>query len=143
MMGIKEKSAGFRAEFKKFVMRGNVIDLAVGVIIGGAFATITNSLVNDVLMPFIGLFIGGIDFSTWSFTIPAIFAGAEPALINIGLFIQAVVNFLIMAFVIFLIVKAINRLHRKEEAAPPPPPEPSKEELLLAEIRDLLKEQNK
>ena len=90
-------------------------------------------------MPFIGLFIGGIDFSTWSFTIPAIFAGAEPAVINIGLFIQAVVNFLIMAFVIFLIVKAINRLHRKEEAAPPPPPEPSKEELLLAEIRDLLK----
>ena len=109
MMGIKEKSAGFRAEFKKFVMRGNVIDLAVGVIIGGAFATITNSLVNDVLMPFIGLFIGGIDFSTWSFTIPAIFAGAEPAVINIGLFIQAVVNFLIMAFVIFLIVKAIKR----------------------------------
>ena len=143
MMGIKEKSAGFRAEFKKFVMRGNVIALAVGVIIGGAFATITNSLVNDVLMPFIGLFIGGIDFSTWSFTIPAIFTGAEPAVINIGLFIQAVVNFLIMAFVIFLIVKAINRLHRKEEAAPPPPPEPSKEELLLAEIRDLLKEQNK
>ena len=143
MKGIKEKSAGFRAEFKKFVMRGNVIDLAVGVIIGGACATITNSLVNDVLMPFIGLFIGGIDFSTWSFTIPAIFAGAEPAVINIGLFIQAVVNFLIMAFVIFLIVKAINRLHRKEEAAPPPPPEPSKEELLLAEIRDLLKEQNK
>ena len=143
MMGIKEKSAGFRAELNKFVMRGNVIDLAVGVIIGGAFATITNSLVNDVLMPFIGLFIGGIDFSTWSFTIPAIFTGAEPAVINIGLFIQAVVNFLIMAFVIFLIVKAINRLHRKEEAAPPPPPEPSKEELLLAEIRDLLKEQNK
>ena len=143
MMGIKEKSAGFRAEFKKFVMRGNVIDLAVGVIIGGAFATITNSLVNDVLMPFIGLFIGGIDFSTWSFTIPAIFTGAEPAVINIGLFIQAVVNFLIMAFVIFLIVKALNRLHRKEEAAPLPPPEPSKEELLLAEIRDLLKEQNK
>ena len=133
----------FFAEFKKFIQRGNVIDLAVGVIIGGAFATITNSLVNDVLMPFIGLFIGGIDFSTWSFTIPAIFTGAEPAVINIGLFIQAVVNFLIMAFVIFLIVKAINRLHRKEEAAPPPPPEPSKEELLLAEIRDLLKEQNK
>ena len=133
----------FFEEFKAFALKGNVLDMAVGVIIGGAFATITNSLVNDVLMPFIGLFIGGIDFSTWSFTIPAIFAGAEPAVINIGLFIQAVVNFLIMAFVIFLIVKAINRLHRKEEAAPPPPPEPSKEELLLAEIRDLLKEQNK
>lgn len=134
---------GLIGEFKDFISRGNAMDMAVGVIIGGAFATITNSLVNDVLMPFIGLFIGGIDFSTWSFTIPAIFAGAEPAVINIGLFIQAVVNFLIMAFVIFLIVKAINRLHRKEEAAPPPPPEPSKEELLLAEIRDLLKEQNK
>lgn len=140
MTSIKEKSSGFRAEFKKFIMRGNVIDLAVGVIIGGAFATITNSLVNDVLMPFVGLFIGGIDFSTWSFTIPALFAGTEPAVINIGLFIQAVVNFLIMALVIFIIIKAINRLHKKEEAAPPPPPAPSAEEQLLSEIRDLLKE---
>lgn len=141
-MGIKEKSSGFRAEFKKFISRGSVIDLAVGVIIGGAFATITNSLVNDVLMPFAGLFLGGIDFSTWSFTIPPLFAGAEAAVINIGLFIQAVVNFLILALVIFLIVKAINRLHRKEEAAPPPPPSPSREEQLLTEIRDLLKQQN-
>ena len=139
MASIKEKSSGLRAEFKKFIMRGNVIDLAVGVIIGGAFATITNSLVNDVLMPFVGLFIGGIDFSTWSFTIPALFGGAEPAVINIGLFIQAVVNFLILALVIFIIIKAINRLHKKEEAAPPPPA-PSAEEQLLSEIRDLLKE---
>lgn len=141
-MGIKEKSSGFGTEFKKFISRGSVIDLAVGVIIGGAFATITNSLVNDVLMPFAGLFLGGIDFSTWSFTIPPLFAGAEAAVINIGLFIQAVVNFLILALVIFLIVKAINRLHRKEEAAPPPPPSPSREEQLLTEIRDLLKQQN-
>lgn len=109
------------------------MDLAVGVIIGGAFKGIVDSLTNDILMPFVGIFIGESTFAALSFQI----GGATIAL---GSFIQAVVNFLIMAFVIFLMVKGINRFHRKKEEAPPPPPKPSAEEVLLTEIRDLLKE---
>ena len=132
-MSAKEKTRGFLAEFRKFIARGNVMDLAVGVIIGGAFKGIVDSLTNDILMPFVGIFIGESTFATLSFQI----GGATIAL---GSFIQAVVNFLIMAFVIFLMVKGINRFHRKKEEAPPPPPKPSAEEVLLTEIRDLLKE---
>lgn len=132
-MSAKEKTKGFIAEFRKFIARGNVMDLAVGVIIGGAFKGIVDSLTNDILMPFVGIFIGESTFAALSFQI----GGATIAL---GSFIQAVVNFLIMAFVIFLMVKGINRFHRKKEEVPPPPPKPSAEEVLLTEIRDLLKE---
>jgi large conductance mechanosensitive channel len=133
-------------EFRDFAMRGNVIDLAVGIIIGAAFTTIVNSLVNDLIMPPLGLLIGGIDFSNFFLTLKG---GSFPTLeaakaagavtMNYGLFINAVIRFVIVAFAIFLLVKQINRLAREEPKAPPPPPEPSREELLLAEIRDLLK----
>lgn len=125
----------FFSEFKTFAMRGNVVDLAVGVIVGGAFSSITTSLINDIIMPIIGIFVSENSFSDLSLTVGS-------AVITYGNFIQAVLNFLIMAFVVFCMVKAINRLHKKEEApaAEPAPPEPSAEEKLLAEIRDLLKE---
>lgn len=123
----------FMEEFKQFIARGNVMDMAVGVIIGGAFSAITTSLINDIIMPLLGIFTGSISFAELSFTV-------NGAVIAYGNFIQAVLNFLVMAFVVFCLVKAINRFHRKKEEAPPAPPEPSAEEKLLAEIRDLLKE---
>jgi large conductance mechanosensitive channel len=133
-------------EFREFAMRGNVIDLAVGIIIGAAFTTIVNSLVNDLIMPPIGLLIGGIDFSSFFVTLKG---GSFPTLeaakaagavtINYGLFINAVLRFVIVAFAIFILVKQINRLRLQEPAEPPPPPEPPRQEVLLAEIRDLLK----
>lgn len=129
----KEKGYGFVSEFKQFITRGNVMDLAVGVIIGGAFQSIVNSLVNDIFMPFIGIFIGKDSFSNLSLSIGS-------ATISIGNFIQAIINFLILALVIFCMVKVVNRFHRKKEEAPSPQPKPSSEELLLTEIRDLLKE---
>lgn len=126
----------FFEECKKFIARGNVMDLAVGVMIGGAFNAITTSLINDVIMPLLGIFTGSISFAALSLTV-------NGAIIAYGNFIQAVLNFLVMAFVVFCLVRTINRLHRKKEAAPaapPAPPEPSNEEKLLTEIRDLLKE---
>jgi len=143
-MGLKKKSKEFMQEFKKFAMRGNVLDLAVGVIIGGAFGKITSSLVNDVLMPFIGMFLGGVDFSSLRIRLPDFYGRGEENYMNIGLLIGAVIDFIIIAFVVFLMVKAVNRIKdrnkREEPEAPPAPPEPSAEEKLLAEIRDLLKE---
>ncbi len=125
----------FLQEFKEFAMRGNVMDLAVGVIIGGAFSAITTSLIDDIIMPVIGIFVNESSFADLSFY-------THGANITYGNFIQAVLNFIIMAFVVFCMVKGINRLSRKkEEAPPPPPPEPSAEEKLLTEIRDLLKAQ--
>jgi len=133
-------------EFRDFAMRGNVIDLAVGIIIGAAFTTIVNSLVNDIIMPPIGLLLGGVDFSNFFVTLkgqsqPTIEAAkaAGAVTINYGLFINAIIRFVIVAFAIFILVKQINRLQREEPAPPPAPPEPTREELLLAEIRDLLK----
>ncbi len=127
----------FFDEFKTFIARGNVVDMAVGVIIGGAFSAITTSLINDIVMPILGIFTGSISFANLSVTV-------GPAAIAYGNFIQAVVNFLVMALVVFCMVKAINSFHRKKEAAPPPPPpEPSNEEKLLAEIRDLLKDRTR
>lgn len=123
----------FMEEFKQFIARGNVMDMAVGVIIGGAFSAITTSLINDIIMPLLGIFTGSISFAELSFTV-------NGAVIAYGNFVQAVLNFLVMAFVVFCLVKAINRFHRKKETAPPAPPEPSAEEKLLTEIRDLLKE---
>ena len=122
-------------EFRDFVNRGNVIDLAVAVIIGGAFGAIITSLVNDIIMPIVGIIVGGVDFASLSVQV-------DEATILYGSFIQAIVNFLIIAFVLFLIVRSINKLQKEEEAAPAPPPEPSAEEKLLTEIRDLLKEQS-
>ena len=123
----------FMEEFKQFIARGNVMDMAVGVIIGGAFSTITTSLVNDIVMPILGIFTGSISFADLSVEVGS-------AVISYGNFIQAVLNFLIMAFVVFCLIKTINNFHRKKEEAPPAPPEPSNEEKLLTEIRDLLKE---
>lgn len=121
-------------EFRDFINRGNVVDLAVAVIIGGAFGAIITSLVNDVIMPLVGIILGGVDFSTLAIQV-------GEATVLYGSFIQAIVNFLIIAFVLFLIVRGFNKLQEQEEA-PPAPPEPSPEVQLLTEIRDLLKEQN-
>jgi len=125
-----EKGSAFFREFKKFIARGNVMDLAVGVVIGGAFTAIVNAVVKDIINPIVSLFSGGIDFST-------ITIGIFP----IGDLIMSIINFLIVALVVFLMVKAMNRFHKKEEAAPPVPPAPSREEVLLAEILDLMKAQ--
>jgi large conductance mechanosensitive channel len=130
--------AGLTQEFKAFVMRGNVLDLAVGVIIGAAFGKIVSSFVGDVLMPPIGLALGGVDFSQIAWELkPAI--GDKPAVVlGIGKFIQAIVDFLIIAGAVFLVVKAVNRMKREEP--PPAPPAPTATERLLAEIRDLLRQ---
>src|SRR6266478_2419544 len=141
-----DREASMWREFRDFAMRGNVIDLAVGIIIGAAFTTIVNSLVNDIIMPPLGLLIGGIDFSNFFVTLKG---GSFPTLeaakaaggvtVNYGLFINAVIRFVIVAFAIFILVKQINRLRWQEETKEPAaPPEPSREEVLLAEIRDLL-----
>jgi len=131
----------FIQDFKAFAMKGNVVDMAVGVIIGGAFGKIVSSIVADVIMPPIGWLIGGVDFSDLKYTLPAIVEGQEPATIAYGAFIQNVIDFLIIAFCVFLLVKGIAALSRKkeEEAPAAPAPEPSAEEKLLTEIRDLLK----
>ena len=129
---------GFLKEFKTFAMKGNVMDMAVGVIIGGAFGKIVSSLVDDVLMPVIGMLTGGIDFKDLAIPVGAV----GDANIKYGNFLQNVIDFLIIAFSIFIMIKAINRLiHKREEEtkAPPAPPAPSKEEQLLSEIRDILK----
>jgi large conductance mechanosensitive channel len=125
-------------EFKEFAVKGNVVDLAVGVIIGAAFGKIVTSLVTDIIMPPLGLLLGGIDFKDKLIELkPAV--GKTPAVnINYGLFINNIIDFLIVAFAIFLVIKGINALKRKEEATPSAPPAPSKEEVLLTEIRDLL-----
>jgi large conductance mechanosensitive channel len=134
-------------EFKEFAMKGNVLDMAIGVIIGGAFGKIVSSLVSDVLMPPLGLLMGKVDFSSLfidlSQTSPASLAAAKAAgapTLNYGVFLQSVFDFIIIAFVIFMLVKQVNRFKKEAPAAPPPPPPaPSNEEKLLTEIRDLLK----
>ena len=125
-------------EFKEFAVKGNVVDLAVGVIIGAAFGKIVTSLVNDVIMPPIGLLTGGLDFSKQKWVLKAAENGKPETAIAYGAFVNNVIDFLIVAFVIFLLIKGINALKRQEEAAPAPPAEPTKEEILLTEIRDLL-----
>jgi large conductance mechanosensitive channel len=127
------------SEFKSFAVKGNVMDMAVGIIIGGAFGKIVASFVKDVLMPPIGMLLGGVDFAGLAITLKQARGDAEAVLLSYGLFLQAVVDFLIIAFSIFLMIRWINSLKRKEEAAPPAPPKPSNEEILLGEIRDLLR----
>lgn len=126
-------------EFKEFAMRGNVVDLAVGIVIGAAFGKIVSSLVDGLLMPVIGLLVGGIHFGDLAVTLREGVDGGEPVLLRYGAFLQTVIDFVIIAFAIFAVVKVMNRLKRKEEAAPPSPPEPSAEVRLLTEIRDALK----
>ena len=132
-------------EFKQFAMRGNVVDMAVGIIIGGAFGKIVSSFVNDVIMPPIGMLMGNVDFGSLfinlSGTEYASLAAAEEAgaaVIRYGAFINTLLDFVIIAFAIFMVIRAMNKMKKAEEEAPPAPPEPSKEELLLSEIRDAL-----
>jgi large conductance mechanosensitive channel len=138
--------SGFLQEFKEFAMRGNVVDLAVGIVIGAAFGAIVNSLVNDVIMPPIGLAMGKVDFSDLFINLSAqdypSLAAARAAgapVIAYGSFINAVINFVIIAFAIFLVVKGMNQLRRKQEQAPEKTPAPPRQETLLEEIRDILK----
>lgn len=148
---MEEKKSGikkFLEEFKAFAMRGNVLDMAVGVVIGGAFGKITTSLVNDIIMPAVSMLTGGINFNDWKWVLKeaVVENGEEIAAavsINYGTLLSTILDFIILAFAVFCMVKGINKLHRKKEespAAPPAPPEPSAEEKLLTEIRDLLKD---
>ena len=125
-------------EFKAFVMRGNVVDMAVGVIIATAFGKIVTSLVNDIFMPIIGVLIGNMNFSDLQIKLGTSVEGVEQAAIRYGAFIQEVINFLIIAFCIFVFIKVVTSLQKKEEEKPAPAPEPTKEEVLLTEIRDAL-----
>ena len=126
-------------EFKKFAMRGNVMDMAIGIIIGAAFGKIVSSLVSDVIMPPIGLLLSGVNFADLAWKIQEGTDGAEPVLLKYGTFITTIIDFIIIAFVIFMVVKGINSMKKKEEEKPAAPPAPSKEEVLLAEIRDELR----
>ena len=127
------------SEFKDFAMKGNVVDMAVGVVIGGAFKSVVTSFTNDILMPPIGLLLGGVNFSSLLLTIKQATGDAAAVSINYGVFINTVLDFLIIAFAIFMIVKAMNSAKKQEEEAPAAPPAPSKEEVLLGEIRDSLR----
>ena len=129
----------FLDEFKTFAMKGNMIDMAVGIIIGGAFGKIISSLVADIIMPPIGVLLGGVNFTDLKLTIKAATDTAEAVTWNYGNFIQVAIDFLIIAIAIFMLVKAINSMKKKEEAAPAAPPAPTKDQELLVEIRDLLK----
>jgi large conductance mechanosensitive channel len=142
----EERAMGLLSEFKAFAIKGNMIDMAVGIIIGAAFGKIVSSLVADVIMPPLGVLIGGVDFSRLSVTLRETIAASEiePAseavVLRYGKFVQSVVDFIIIAFAIFVGVKAINRMRRREAEAPSMPPTPTPEQVLLAEIRDLLKD---
>ncbi len=127
-------------EFKEFAMRGNVVDMAVGIVIGAAFGKIVSSFVKDVIMPPIGLLLGGVDFSSLAITLKEAVGKSPAVVIKYGVFINTVLDFVIVAFAIFMVIRAMNSLKKKEEEAPEPEPEPSTEELLLSEIRDLLKQ---
>lgn len=127
-------------EFREFAVKGNVVDMAVGIIIGAAFGKIVSSLVADVVTPPLGYLIGGVDFTSLAVTLPALREGAEAVTINYGTFLQTVFDFVIVAFAIFLLIKLINRVRRAEEAKPAEPAPPPRQEVLLEEIRDLLKQ---
>ncbi|MFC1863150.1 large-conductance mechanosensitive channel protein MscL [Thermodesulfobacteriota bacterium] len=129
---------GMMQEFKTFAMRGNVVDMAVGIIIGGAFGKIISSFVADVIMPPIGILIGGVNFANLAIIIKEATGDVAAVTLNYGKFIQSIVDFVIIAFAIFMVIKGMNSLKKKEEAEPAPPPPPSKEENLLTEIRDVL-----
>lgn len=129
---------GMIQEFKEFAIKGNMVDMAVGIIMGGAFGTIVTSLVNDIIMPPIGLLIGGIDFSKLALTLKPAEGDVAAVAINYGKFINAGISFLIVAWALFMLIKGMNNLKKKEAAAPAAPPAPTKDQTLLTEIRDLL-----
>lgn len=133
---------GMMKEFKEFAMRGNVMDMAIGIIIGAAFGGIVSSFVADVVTPPLGLIIGGIDFTGMNWVLKAAVGETPAVTLNYGIFLQKVFDFLIVAFVIFLVIKGMNSMKRKQEEAPAAPPAPPAEEVLLTEIRDLLKARN-
>jgi len=133
------KIKAFFNEFKTFAVKGNMLDMAVGMIVGGAFTALVTSIVSNIATPLIGILIG-VDFSEWKIMLPRLYGNADPGTLAIGSFLNSVISFVIVAFVVFLFVKALNAFQRKEAEAPPPPPKPTAEELLLTEIRDLLKE---
>lgn len=134
----------FIKEFREFAVRGNVVDMAVGIIIGAAFGKIVSSLVSDVFMPPIGWLIGGVDFSDLAVALPALLEGQEPVKIAYGTFIQTVLDFVIVAFAIFMVIKGLNKLKKEQPAEEPAAaPEPTAEQQLLTEIRDLLKQQQR
>ena len=136
------KIAAFFHEFKTFAVKGNMLDMAVGMIVGGAFTVLVTSIVTHIATPLIGILIG-VDFSEWKITLPHLYGNAEPGTLAIGNFLNATISFIIVAFVVFLFIKAINAFHHKKaEEETPEPPKPSAEEVLLTEIRDLLKENN-
>lgn len=126
-------------EFKDFAMKGNVADMAVGIIVGAAFGKIVSSFVADVVTPPLGLVLGGVDFSGLSVTLKEAQEGVEAVTLNYGIFLQSLFDFLIVAFAIFMVIRGMNSMRKKEEEAPEEPPKPSNEEVLLGEIRDLLK----
>ncbi|RDX35716.1 large-conductance mechanosensitive channel protein MscL [Kangiella sp. HD9-110m-PIT-SAG07] len=129
---------GMMSEFKKFAMKGNVVDMAVGIVIGAAFGKIVSSFVSDILMPPIGMMIGGVDFSQLVYTLQEASGEIAAVTINYGSFIQTALDFIIIALAIFMVVKGMNSMKKKEEEKPTAPPKPTNEEVLLAEIRDLL-----
>lgn len=130
---------GMMQEFKTFAVKGNVVDMAVGIIVGAAFGKIVSSFVKDVIMPPIGVMVGGVDFGDLAWTLQEAIGETAAVTVNYGAFLQTIVDFVIVAFAIFMAVKAINKMKKEEEEAPKAPPAPSKEEVLLTEIRDLLK----
>jgi len=138
--GSKIKS--FFNEFKTFAVKGNMLDMAVGMIVGGAFTALVTSIVSHIATPLIGILIG-VDFSEWNITLPHLYGNAEPGTLAIGRFLNSVISFVVVAFVVFLFVKALNTFNNKKEDEPPPPPKKSAEELLLTEIRDLLKDMDR
>ena len=138
MRGELSKVKKFFNEFKTFAIKGNMLDMAVGVIVGGAFTAIVNSIVTHIATPLIGILIG-VDFSAWEIKLPHLYGNAEPGSLGIGNFLNTVISFVVIAFVVFLFVRGINRMRKKNEEASPSPPAPTTQELLLTEIRDILK----
>jgi len=138
-INVKPPKTKLLQEFKAFAMRGNVIDMAVGIIIGAAFGKIVSSIVNDIIMPPIGLLVGGVNFTDLKFVMKQAVDGNPAVTLNYGNFLQVTFDFLIIAFAVFMVIKALSAAKRKEETAPPSPPPPTKEQVLLTEIRDLLK----
>ncbi|MDR0380500.1 MAG: large-conductance mechanosensitive channel protein MscL [Oscillospiraceae bacterium] len=131
--------ARLRAEFRELALRGSFVDLAVGVIVGGAFGKISTSLSGDIIMPAVGVLLGGVDFSSFNITLPALWAGGDPVQLGLGSFIKTIVDFFLIALCVFFLVKCINALRRREAAEEPPAP-PAPDVALLTEIRDLLKQ---
>jgi len=128
----------FFAEFKAFAVKGNMIDMAVGIIVGGAFTAVITAIVTNIITPLIGILIG-VDFKSWEIELPKLYGSAEPGTLGIGLFFNSIISFVVIAFTVFVFVKALNRFRQKKTEEVPP--EPTKQEQLLAEIRDILKEQ--